>query len=65
MLLTIKDEAFGIGDLVGYVADGCLKRIDTPDEFYRHPHFKLAKFLGYGHFPEQYCSFLYGCVYLS
>lgn len=46
-----QDEAFGIGDLVGFVADGALKRVDTPDEFYRHPRtLELAKFLGYGPF---------------
>lgn len=44
-----QDEAFTVGDLVGFMSDGYLRRIDTADEFYRHPKtVELATFLGYG-----------------
>ncbi|QPK94220.1 ABC transporter ATP-binding protein [Actinomyces sp. zg-332] len=46
-----QDEAFAIADLVGYISDGNLQRIDTPEEIWRHPRtLELAKFLGYSPF---------------
>lgn len=49
-----QDEAFTIADLIGYVADGSLKRIDTPEMIWRRPNtLELAKFLGYGPFLDH------------
>lgn len=43
-----QEEAFQVADKIAYISDGILRRIDTPQEIYKHPKtYELAKFLGY------------------
>ena len=66
-----QDEAFAIADKVGYVSNGILQRIDTPEEIWRHPRtLELAKFLGYSPFLDHIAAsymgvFIYNNQYVA